>query len=67
MSLLRTFHGSEIHLLLAAPMYFTRMIGMQEARRGQFVGHLNKKLLLPGLLDAMLYELEMQDPQRNDC
>ena len=33
----------------------------------EFVSHLGKKLLLPGLLDAMLYELDMQDPQKNDC
>ena len=32
----------------------------------EFVSHLGKKLLLPELLDAMLYELDMQDPQRND-
>ena len=33
----------------------------------EFISHLGKKLLLLGLLDAMLYELDMQDPQRNDC
>ena len=33
----------------------------------EFVIHLGKKLLLPGLLDVMLYKLDMQDPQRNDC
>ena len=33
----------------------------------EFVSHLGKKLLLPELLDAMLYELNSQDPQRNDC
>ena len=26
--------------------------------------HLGKKMLLPGLLDGMLYELDMQDPQK---
>ena len=31
------------------------------------VSHFGKKLFLPGLLDVMLYELDMQDPQRNDC
>ena len=29
--------------------------------------HLGKKLLLPGLLDGMLYELEMQDSHKNGC
>ena len=29
--------------------------------------HLGKKLLLPGLLDAVLYKLDLQDPQNNDC
>ena len=33
----------------------------------ELVSHLGKKLLLPGLLDGMLCELKMQDPQRNDC
>ena len=32
----------------------------------EFVGHLGKKLLLPRLLDGMLYEMDMQDPQKND-
>ena len=32
----------------------------------EFVGHLDKKLLLPGLLDVMLYELYLQNPQKND-
>ena len=29
----------------------------------EFASHLSKKLLLPGLLDVMLYELDMQSPQ----
>ena len=34
----------------------------------ELVNHVGKKLLLPELLDdVMLYELDMQDPQRNDC
>ena len=33
----------------------------------EFVSHLGKKLFLPGLLDGMLYELDMQDPQKSDC
>ena len=28
--------------------------------------HLGKKLLLPGLLNGVLYELNMQDPQKSD-
>ena len=32
----------------------------------ELVSHLGRKLLLPGLLDVMLYELDMQDPQKND-
>ena len=32
----------------------------------ELVNHLGKKLLLPGLLDVMLYELDMQDPQKNN-
>ena len=31
------------------------------------LNHLGKKLFLAGLLDGMLYELEMQDQQKNDC
>ncbi|CAO2637977.1 hypothetical protein LEMLEM_LOCUS24248 [Lemmus lemmus] len=30
----------------------------------ELVSHLGKKLLLPGLLDVMLYELDMEDPQK---
>ena len=33
----------------------------------KFISQLEKKLLLPGLLNGMLYELDMQDPQKNDC
>ena len=33
----------------------------------EFASHLGKKLLLPGLLYDMLYELDMQDPQKSDC
>ena len=32
----------------------------------ELVSHLSKKLLLPELLDGMLYELDMWDPWRND-
>ena len=33
----------------------------------ELVNHSGKKLLLSGLLDDMLYKLDMQDPQDNDC
>ena len=33
----------------------------------ELVSHLGKKLLLPRLLDVILYELDMQDPQKSDC
>ena len=33
----------------------------------ELVSHLGKKLFLPELLDGMLCELDMQDPQKNDC
>ena len=33
----------------------------------EFASNLGQELLLPGLLDVMLYELDMQDPQKNDC
>ena len=32
----------------------------------ELVIHLGKKLLLPGLLDVMLHELDMMDPQKSD-
>ena len=33
----------------------------------EFVNHLGKKLVSPGLLDGMLFELYMQNSQKNDC
>ena len=33
----------------------------------EFANHLDNKLLSPGLFDVMLYELYMQNKQRNDC
>ena len=57
-----TFHDNEAHLLLAAPItsrarWALKILLMELAR------HLGKKLLLPRLLDIMLYKLNMQDPQ----
>ena len=47
---LRTFHDSETHLLLAAPIYFKTMRASKRFLM-EFVSHLGKKLLLPELLD----------------
>ena len=33
----------------------------------EFDDHLGKKLLFSELLDVRLYELAIQDPQKNDC
>ena len=33
----------------------------------EFASHLGKKLLIYGLLDGMLCELDMQNPQIKDC
>ena len=46
------------------------MMGIKEAPYGVCfqcgkASHLGKKLLLPGLLDSMLYKLDMQDPHEN--
>ena len=54
------FHDTEIHLLLEAPIT-SRGRWTSKKLFMEFVSHLGKKLLLPGLLDAMLYELDMQD------
>ena len=47
-------------------------MGIEETHYGIFLqcdkaSHLGKKLLLPRLLNGMLYELDMQDPQKSDC
>ena len=47
-------------------------MGIEETHYGIYLqcdkaSHLGKKLFLPGLLDNMLYKLDMQDPQKNDC
>ena len=33
----------------------------------EFINHLGKNLPLFGVLDGILYELDMQDSQKNDC
>ena len=55
-------------MLLAAPIYFKRLMGIKEASYGVCHPFAQKKKnpALSGLLDVMLYELDMQDPQRND-
>ena len=47
-------------------------MGIEETHHGiclqcDKASHLGKKLPLLGLLDGMLYELDMQDPQKSDC
>ena len=47
-------------------------MGIEETRYGICLqcnksSYLDIKLLLPGGLDGMLYELDMQDPQKSDC
>ena len=46
-------------------------MGIEETRYGICLqcnkgSHLGKKLFLPRLLGDMLYELDMQDPQKSD-
>ena len=48
-------------MLLTAPIYFKRKMGIKEAPYG--VSHLGKKLLLSALLD----KLGKQESQTNDC
>ena len=54
----KTFHDNETQLLLAAPIFFKRMMGIEEDPDG-VCWNLGKKLLLPGLFDVILYELDM--------
>ena len=68
----RPFHDSETCLLLVVPIISERLMGIAKTRYGiclqcDKASHLGKKLLLPGLLDGMLYKLHMQDLQKNDC
>ena len=57
---------NETHLFLAAPIT-SRGRWAPKKLLMEFTRHLGKKLLLPGLLDALLYEMDMQDQQKNDC
>ena len=61
-----TFHDSETHLFLAAQIT-SRGRWVLKRFLMEFASNLDKKLHLPRLFDVMLYELDMQDPQRNDC
>ncbi|KAL6091967.1 hypothetical protein STEG23_028174, partial [Scotinomys teguina] len=62
------FLDSETCLLLAAPIYLKEKMGVEDIPpRGVYLllgknRHLGKKLFLPGLLDDMLYKLDMLDP-----
>ena len=62
-------YDNDIHLLLAVPIYFMRKTGEDWQWRVSLQSLLAiwARNFLPGLLDAMLYELDMQDLQRNDC
>ncbi|KAL6032152.1 hypothetical protein STEG23_025091 [Scotinomys teguina] len=65
---LKDFLDSETCLLLAAPIYLKEKMGVEDIPpRGVYLllgknRHLGKKLFLPGLLDDMLYKLDMLDP-----
>ena len=66
---LRTFHNLSAP---GPPITSERLMGTEETCYGicfqcDKVSHLGKKLFLPGLLDGMLYKLNMQDPQKSDC
>ena len=46
--------------------------GIEETHYGTWpdcdkANHLDKKLLLSGVFYSMLYKLDMQEPQKNDC
>ena len=58
----RVYSDTETHLLLEAPITSR---GRRASKRllMELLSHLGKKLFLLELLD----ELDMQDPQRNDC
>ncbi|KAL6092172.1 hypothetical protein STEG23_005535 [Scotinomys teguina] len=64
----KDFLDSETCLLLAAPIYLKEKMGVEDIPpRGVYLllgknRHLGKKLFLPGLLDDMLYKLDMLDP-----
>ena len=53
--------------------YFKEADGHEETHYGIIclqcdkASYLGKKLLLPGLLDNVLYELGMEDTQKSDC
>ena len=63
---LRTFHDKETHLLLEAPIISRGRWALKRSLM-EFASHLGKRLLLPGLLDVLLYKLDMQDPHKNKC
>ena len=51
--------------------FTSELMGIEETPYGvcchcDKTGHLGKKLLLLGLIDSLLYKLDMQDPQERD-
>ena len=54
------------HLLPTAPIYFKRMRASKRLLI-ESVSHLDKKLFSPGLLDVMLYKLNLQDHRKMTC
>ena len=59
---LRLFMTNKTHLLLEAAITFRGRWASTKLLM-EFTSHLGKKVLLSGLID----ELDMHDPQRNDC
>ena len=59
------FSQLEMCFLLAASITAKRIMNIEEAPY-EVCFQFGKKLLLPGLLDSMLYKLDMQDPQENN-
>ena len=56
---------------LAAPIALEKLMGIEETLYGiclqcDKASHLGNTLLLPVLLNGMLYELDIQDPQKSD-
>ncbi|CAO2578492.1 hypothetical protein LEMLEM_LOCUS574, partial [Lemmus lemmus] len=60
---------SETCLLLTAPITSERLMGIKETHyriclQCDKASHLGKKLLLPGLLNGMLYEMDVKDHRK---
>lgn len=66
------FFNSETWMLLVSPIISEGLMGIKETHYGiclqwDKASVLEKKLLLPGLLDGMQYELDMQNPEKSGC